>query len=111
MLVLNRKLHGEIILGTGPSRIRVKILGIQKGQVSLGIDAPRDTPVWRAELVGKVDALPSDELPGLVTRLLSLRAEMAGLQHVLDCIGYDVADELIGRISIPKCVTEPTVAE
>ena len=48
MLVLSRKIGEGIVIGDG---IVLTVLGVRGGQVRLGIDAPRTTSVWRAELL------------------------------------------------------------
>lgn len=48
MLVLTRKADESITIG---NRITVTVLGIRGGQVRIGIDAPRDLPVNRTEIV------------------------------------------------------------
>ena len=48
MLVLTRKLMERLFIGDD---ICVTIVRLEGGQVRLGIDAPRDVPVVRAELV------------------------------------------------------------
>jgi len=47
MLVLSRKLDEAIWLG---DNIKVKIMGIEKGVVKLGIEAPSDITILREEL-------------------------------------------------------------
>jgi len=47
MLVLSRKLDEAIWLG---DNIKIKIMGIEKGVVKLGIDAPNDITILREEL-------------------------------------------------------------
>lgn len=48
MLVLSRKLNEEIVIdGT----IRVRLLKAGRGRVRLGVSAPRETSVQRAELI------------------------------------------------------------
>ncbi|NLJ99315.1 MAG: carbon storage regulator CsrA [Tissierellia bacterium] len=47
MLILSRK-KGESIIIDG--NIEVKILAIEDGRVSIGIDAPRDMDIFRQEL-------------------------------------------------------------
>lgn len=47
MLVLTRKANQSITIG---HEIRVTVLEIRGGQVRLGIDAPRETPVNRTEV-------------------------------------------------------------
>jgi len=48
MLVLSRKMSEVICVG---ENISVTVLSIQGGRVRLGIAAPRDVPVCRAELM------------------------------------------------------------
>jgi carbon storage regulator len=48
MLVLSRELNEEIVIDR---TIRVRLLKTGRGRVRLGVSAPRDTPVQRAELV------------------------------------------------------------
>jgi carbon storage regulator len=48
MLVLTRKLMEKLYIG---DEICVTVVRLEGGQVRLGIDAPRDIPVVRAELV------------------------------------------------------------
>jgi len=47
MLILSRKLEEAIWLG---DNIKVKIMGIEKGAVKLGIEAPSDITILRQEL-------------------------------------------------------------
>lgn len=47
MLVLSRKLGEVIFVGND---IKITIVDIDRGKVRVGIEAPRETPVWRAEL-------------------------------------------------------------
>ena len=47
MLILSRKLEEAIWLG---DNIKVKIMGIEKGTVKLGIEAPSDVTILREEL-------------------------------------------------------------
>jgi carbon storage regulator len=51
MLVLTRKQDQVINIGDS---IRIKIVDIGNGFVKIGIDAPRDMPVYRAELYDKL---------------------------------------------------------
>lgn len=50
MLVLSRKRHEEIIIGTGSEKIVLKILDIDRSRIKIGITAPKETNVRRAEL-------------------------------------------------------------
>lgn len=53
MLVLTRKLMEKLFIGDD---ICVTVVRLESGQVRLGIDAPRDVAVVRAELVPERDA-------------------------------------------------------
>jgi carbon storage regulator len=48
MLVLTRKLGEQILIG---ENIKIVIVGIDRGKVRIGIDAPRDLPIFRKELL------------------------------------------------------------
>lgn len=48
MLILTRQAGEELVIGEA---IRVEVLGIKHGQVRLGIKAPRQCKVLRAELI------------------------------------------------------------
>ncbi len=47
MLVLSRKLGEEIVIDGG---IRITVVDIDRGKIRLGITAPKDVNIWRAEL-------------------------------------------------------------
>jgi carbon storage regulator len=47
MLVLTRKRHEAIVFD---GHIRITVLDIRKGQVKLGIDAPKEVPVNRQDV-------------------------------------------------------------
>ncbi|MGM0665620.1 MAG: carbon storage regulator CsrA [Thermodesulfobacteriota bacterium] len=51
MLVLTRKVEESISIG---NNVTVTVLGIRGGQVRIGIEAPRDTPVNRTEVVESI---------------------------------------------------------
>jgi carbon storage regulator len=51
MLILSRKKDEEIIIN---SEIRIKILSISDTQVKLGIVAPADVQIFRAEVFEKI---------------------------------------------------------
>ncbi len=50
MLVLTRNINQSIIINKD---VEVKILGIDRGQIKIGIDAPKEVVILRKELVGK----------------------------------------------------------
>ena len=47
MLILSRKLEEAIWLG---DNVKIKIMGIEKGTVKIGIEAPSDVTILREEL-------------------------------------------------------------
>jgi carbon storage regulator len=48
MLVLSRKLGEKICIG---ENIVITVVDIERGKIRLGIDAPRDIPISRSELL------------------------------------------------------------
>ena len=58
MLVLNRK-TGEVIR-IGDS-IQIKVVEIRGNIVRLGIDCPKEIPVYREEVYNKIKAAPGKE--------------------------------------------------
>jgi len=57
MLILSRKIEEEIKIGDS---ITIKILGIHEGQVRIGIDAPKDLKVFRAEIYQQIQKENAD---------------------------------------------------
>lgn len=53
MLVLQRRLDETIVIG---ERVRITVLEVRGGQVRLGLEAPADVPIRRAELPAKQTA-------------------------------------------------------
>ena len=51
MLVLSRRLGEKIIIGSGSNEIVLTVVDIDRGKIRLGIDAPKEIPVFREELV------------------------------------------------------------
>ncbi|MGQ9472930.1 MAG: carbon storage regulator CsrA [Candidatus Caldatribacteriaceae bacterium] len=47
MLVITRRVNQSIRIG---DKIEIKIVGIERGKVKVGISAPLDIPVYREEL-------------------------------------------------------------
>ncbi len=48
MLVLSRKLGEKIYIG---DNICITVVDIDRGKIRLGIEAPRDVPIYRQELL------------------------------------------------------------
>ncbi len=53
MLVLSRKTNESLVIA---GDIRVKVIEIKGGSVRLGIEAPAEIPVHRAELLARIQA-------------------------------------------------------
>lgn len=51
MLVLSRKPGESLIIGDG---IKVTVVEVKGDSIKIGIEAPKDVPVWRKELVDEV---------------------------------------------------------
>lgn len=47
MLVLSRNLSEKILIG---DNIVITVVDIQRGKIRLGIEAPRDIPIYREEI-------------------------------------------------------------
>jgi carbon storage regulator len=52
MLVLSRKANQSIMIG---SDIRILVVGVDRDQVKLGIEAPRNVPVHRLEIFTEIN--------------------------------------------------------
>lgn len=50
MLVLSRRVGERIVID---GNITVTVVEIQGGKIRLGIEAPKEVPVWREEIMAK----------------------------------------------------------
>ncbi len=55
MLVLSRKLGEKLCIG---DNVVITVVDIDRGKIRLGIEAPRDVPIYRQELLPLVAPLP-----------------------------------------------------
>lgn len=53
MLILSRRVNEQIFIGDD---VRMVVLGIRGGQVRIGITAPKQVPVHRAEVFARIKA-------------------------------------------------------
>ena len=64
MLVLSRKLGEKIYIA---DNICITVVDIDRGKIRLGIEAPRDVPIFRQELLGEKKD-PPPEKPALAAK-------------------------------------------
>jgi carbon storage regulator len=55
MLVLSRKQGEKIVIN---DNISITVVEIDRGKIRLGIEAPRDVPIFRQELLNNPDKQP-----------------------------------------------------
>lgn len=55
MLILTRRLGESIVMGKD-YETEITILGTQRNQVKLGVNAPKDVPVHRSEIADRIKA-------------------------------------------------------
>ncbi|MCZ2344423.1 MAG: carbon storage regulator [Bacteroidales bacterium] len=67
MLVLSRKLGEKIYIG---ENICITVVDIDRGKIRLGIEAPRDVPIYRQELL-PLQAQQAKDQPVAVQKLPS----------------------------------------
>jgi len=81
MLVLTRKLMEKLYIG---DNICVTVVRLEGGQVRLGIDAPREVSVVRAELVDGRESPPRDDQkgPGVIPPPMSLKTQPDGARGI-----------------------------
>ena len=54
MLILTRKMNQSIVIGDDSNKVTITVLGVQGGQVRLGVDAPREVSVHREEIYDRI---------------------------------------------------------
>lgn len=64
MLVLSRKLGEKIYIN---DNICITVVDIDRGKIRLGIEAPRNVPIFRQELLSGEQA-PAADVPVLATK-------------------------------------------
>jgi carbon storage regulator len=62
MLVLTRKVGEQITIDAGDERITIVVVSVDWGRVRLGIAAPKEVKIMRAELLPPANETPK-ELP------------------------------------------------
>ena len=68
MLVLSRNRNEGIVIGRGNSTVVVRVVEVRGDKVRLGIEAPREIPVFREEIAAQPQSqeqiieVPLDEL-------------------------------------------------
>lgn len=75
MLVLSRKLGEKILIGTD---VTITVVDIDRGKVRLGVEAPRDVPIFRQELLAKENRDASRQRKGSTQRGQDTGAEGPG---------------------------------
>ncbi|MFO0926816.1 MAG: carbon storage regulator [Gemmataceae bacterium] len=65
MLVLSRKLGEKIYIG---DNICITVVDIDRGKIRLGIEAPRDVPIYRQELLPLKGGEQTTQNPSAVSR-------------------------------------------
>lgn len=57
-LVVTRRPQEFVQLDTGPRAIRIQVIRINAGECAFRIDAPRDMPIVRGELLSAAEQAP-----------------------------------------------------
>ena len=65
MLVLSRKKGNSVVID---GQIRITVLEVRGNTVRLGIEAPKDVPIYRSELLERIE---NSQLPAFMSHCLS----------------------------------------
>jgi len=88
MLVLSRKLNQAIMIG---DNVRIVVVSVDRDQVKLGIDAPREIPVHRSEVFDEIQRTNREA------------AAAAGIEPVLPASGAEAPSSAVPAVlSSPK---------
>jgi carbon storage regulator len=58
MLLLSRKVGEKILIQAPGGDIWITVTEIDRGKVRLGISCPREVPIWREELLSRIEKKP-----------------------------------------------------
>jgi carbon storage regulator len=54
MLVLTRRMHEELVITIGDQKVVVRVVGVARDRVRLGVTAPREVAVHRSEVAERI---------------------------------------------------------
>jgi carbon storage regulator len=77
MLVLSRKLNQSIMIG---DNVQLVVVSIDRDTVKLGIQAPREVPVHRAEVYEEIQKANRAAVPGAAAESANVKAAPALLK-------------------------------
>ena len=55
MLVLTRQVDQKVIIQCGSERIAITVVRLERGQVALGFEAPKEVVIHRGEVMQEID--------------------------------------------------------
>ena len=71
MLVLSRKLNQSIMIG---DNVQLVVVSIDRDTVKLGIQAPREVPVHRAEVYEEIQRANRSAVPAAASEAVNVKA-------------------------------------